>query len=89
MVHNIRSSPLNLQSLAHELADLKEIKVFQQFDHRDFFFLPEASVVDNLVKPLRPLFPSFPQATYVLLALAWVFVPVYISSGVSLHTHTH
>ena len=26
-----------------------------------------------------------PQATYVLLALAWVFVPIYISSEVSLH----
>ena len=25
-----------------------------------------------------------PQATYVLLALAWVFVPIYISSEVSL-----
>uniref|UniRef100_A0AAV2LLX6 Uncharacterized protein n=1 Tax=Knipowitschia caucasica TaxID=637954 RepID=A0AAV2LLX6_KNICA len=34
---------------------------------------------------------SLPQATYVLLALAWVFVPVYISSGVGLiHiTHSH
>lgn len=33
--------------------------------------------------------PSLPcpcclQATYVLLALAWVFVPIYISSEVSL-----
>lgn len=28
--------------------------------------------------------PLFPQATYVLLALAWVFVPIYISSEVSL-----
>lgn len=25
-----------------------------------------------------------PQATYVLLALAWVFVPIYLSSEVSL-----
>lgn len=29
------------------------------------------------------------QATYVLLALAWVFVPVYISSGVGWFAHTH
>lgn len=36
----------------------------------------------NLVEPLC----LFSQATYVLLALAWVFVPVYISSGVSSHT---
>lgn len=27
--------------------------------------------------------PLSPQATYVLLALAWVFVPIYISSEVS------
>lgn len=31
---------------------------------------------------LTPL--CLPQATYVLLALAWVFVPIYISSEVSL-----
>lgn len=36
----------------------------------------------GLVQPLHLL----SQATYVLLALAWVFVPVYISSGVSSHT---
>lgn len=30
------------------------------------------------------LCPCPPQATYVLLALAWVFVPIYISSEVSL-----
>lgn len=30
------------------------------------------------------LMPLSPQATYVLLALAWVFVPIYISSEVSL-----
>lgn len=29
------------------------------------------------------------QATYVLLALAWVFVPVYISSGVGWFAHAH
>lgn len=28
--------------------------------------------------------PLSSQATYVLLALAWVFVPIYISSEVSL-----
>lgn len=31
-----------------------------------------------------PHLPLSPQATYVLLALAWVFVPIYISSEVSL-----
>lgn len=34
--------------------------------------------------PLSSACPCRPQATYVLLALAWVFVPIYISSEVSL-----
>lgn len=40
---------------------------------------------DILLAMTEFLFASVSQATYVLLALAWVFVPVYISSGVSMN----
>uniref|UniRef100_A0A8C5A419 Sodium/mannose cotransporter SLC5A10 n=1 Tax=Gadus morhua TaxID=8049 RepID=A0A8C5A419_GADMO len=52
--------------------------MWQQFDQN--MSEPEIHVVPHLTKSFRVL-SSF-QATYVLLALAWVFVPVYVASGI-------
>lgn len=49
----------------------------------------ELTLADFSLNPSVFYLTPSPQATYVLLALAWVFVPVYISSGVGRHTQTH
>lgn len=48
--------------------------------------VPASSLQQGLwvLCPLCSACLCLPQATYVLLALAWVFVPIYVSSEVSL-----
>uniref|UniRef100_A0A7N6A4W4 Sodium/mannose cotransporter SLC5A10 n=1 Tax=Anabas testudineus TaxID=64144 RepID=A0A7N6A4W4_ANATE len=63
---------------------VKSVKFILSYSQHNLFslFISCTNAMNNLPKLMCVLCPCVPQATYVLLALAWVFVPVYISSGI-------